>query len=655
MRSRYDVIVVGAGPGGAAAAYHAAASGLSTLLLDRKTFPRAKVCGDGLTPRALSALARMQLGYLCDRHRRIDGVRVTDGVKSAEFSCASESGLFNFGLVVPRKELDTEIAAAAARVGAEFVQDASAVNVLAERAGRVAGVLVKHAQGCSVVSADVTVVADGSTGRLSRLLNRGVSRTASCAGFAARQYLTGIDSLSSVFEVHMPLEFGEEWLPGYAWVFPVTDTDANVGVGLLERPTNGRVSVTDVLATFVALLARRDPRFAKLRPAGPVEGGALSVRMVDPLLTPRGAFLVGDAAGLVNPYTGEGIASALESGELAAQAALRALQGRGDPTVWYARRLASLFPLYWAVRDAPRHLRWVYTAARSANASQGRNGLVAALRNVAVDDPRRQPVRDCNLSGDTRSTKARRLGLASRIVARMRRTDAVIAETVAELLRNPASPAAYPILVGDGIAGRVLCRDRVLSDGLIALAMFVLAQDLTAQIVGACEDTFHAADASAIVLTDCLLTEATDVLACLPERWHRAIARAVSSSAAAQRDLVDEDRSALAVQKSYLALAAPTVCAAELAAQALGLSARATRARTVFAEWYAATRYAMRDVSQRREPHLIRIVADQLALRACRTPRDDVALQRLASGLEEETRGCFGLPQAADFGDASTS
>ena len=175
MRNDYDVVVVGAGPAGASAAYHAASAGLKTLLLDRKRFPRAKVCGDWLTPRAVRALARIGLGHAFDAHTRVAGVRMQGSGVDLGVSYAAEPPPYDFGLVVPRSVLDQQIATAAVSAGAEFVDDVSVEGVVTTASERIAGVAVRHPRKTSSVRARVTIVADGATGRIGRLLTGTIS------------------------------------------------------------------------------------------------------------------------------------------------------------------------------------------------------------------------------------------------------------------------------------------------------------------------------------------------------------------------------------------------------------------------------------------------------------------------------------------------
>src|SRR5262249_42528037 len=134
--------------------------------VDRKRFPRVKICGDGLTPGAVAALVEMGLGGLCDVYPRISAVRVVGGRDITESPYPRAAGAANFGLVVPRSVLDAEIATAAVRAGATFLEDASAVSALRSRNQSVTGIALQHAGTVTHVHAPVTILADGATGRL---------------------------------------------------------------------------------------------------------------------------------------------------------------------------------------------------------------------------------------------------------------------------------------------------------------------------------------------------------------------------------------------------------------------------------------------------------------------------------------------------------
>lgn len=340
---RVDVAVVGAGPSGAAAAYHLSRAGVRVALMDRASFPRAKVCGDGLTPRALAeidamgALSDLRSGFPIDSLVTVD---LTDGrehrgpVPSLTSSSAS--------MVVPRTELDDALRRAAERAGARFSPRTN-VNCLLRRGNSIVGTEAQTPEGLANVRASVTVVSEGSSNRLGRLVRPG--RRVGAVGVAVRQYFRLRAPLEAAFRIYVPLTGEAAPLCGYGWVFPVSAELANVGVGCF-LPQHGAPSLRlrRVFTEFLVALGRVEPRIVVSASCGRLEGGVIDTSLSVPNLIVPGALLVGDAAGAANPFTGEGIAQALESGRAAAEAIVEHLD-RGRPLATaYVDRLAAHFP-----------------------------------------------------------------------------------------------------------------------------------------------------------------------------------------------------------------------------------------------------------------------------------------------------------------------
>jgi menaquinone-9 beta-reductase len=350
----YDVLVVGAGPAGATAAYWLATRGRRVLVVDKKRFPREKTCGDGLTPRAVRQLHDMGLAERLGGFQRFDGLRsIAHGI-TLELAWPEHPDFPSFGYVVRRRELDEMVAEQAVKAGATLWQGAEAVAPLLE-GGLVAGAGVRHKDTgvTEAVRTPYVIVADGANSRFGRAL--GTARDRSFPqGMAIRGYFTSPFSHEPWIESHLDIQDRSgNHLPGYGWIFPVGDGTVNVGVGLLSTFAGWKdVNTTHLMEAFCETAPARWG-LSQATATGPPTGGRLPTGgSVQPRVGPT--FLVaGDAAGFVNPFNGEGISVAYETGRLAADAVDLALAtGDGLALATYDARLAAQYGLYFKVARA---------------------------------------------------------------------------------------------------------------------------------------------------------------------------------------------------------------------------------------------------------------------------------------------------------------
>ena len=345
-QSDADVIVVGAGPGGSSTAFHLARHGLTVLLLEKSEFPREKVCGDGLTPRAVKQLITMgvdtspEAGW--QRHR---GLRVIGGGVRLELDWPDLASYPNYGLTRTRLDFDQVLADTAVAAGAILKTSTQVNGPIMDRAGRVVGVKAIGPGGEPVeYRAPVTIAADGVSGRFA--LSLGITkRDDRPLGVAVRQYYRSEakhddEYLESWIELHSK-DTGR-LLPGYGWIFGLGDGRVNVGLGVLNSSvafgnTNYRTMLADWLAGTPAEWGLADPANAD----GPPQGAALPMGFNRVPHYSRGVLLVGDCGGMVNPFNGEGIAYAMESGELAAEIVVQAL---ARPAGVERERVLALYP-----------------------------------------------------------------------------------------------------------------------------------------------------------------------------------------------------------------------------------------------------------------------------------------------------------------------
>jgi geranylgeranyl reductase family protein len=328
---RPQILVIGAGPGGASAAWALAGAGLDVLLLDARSFPREKTCGDGLTPMAVDSLRQMGL---LDRVLEAGAARVDTLSLTAPLGICSRVAFADilseadYALVLPRLALDSLLVEAAAAAGARLL-DAHRVTGIEWAGGAIQAVSGESTGGPFTIQPEQVVVAVGaSVGFLRR--HGFLNKRALPMMRAARAYYADVHPLEQSYGFY----FTPRLAPGYGWVFPTGPESANIGVAVSPVYFPSKRSTAALLEEFVEWLRKRGI-VTRARRESPVKGYPIRTDFPSHPVAGANWVIVGEATGLVNPMTGEGIDLALRSGLLAGETIHQDIQaGRADHTAY---------------------------------------------------------------------------------------------------------------------------------------------------------------------------------------------------------------------------------------------------------------------------------------------------------------------------------
>ncbi|MDO5729372.1 MAG: geranylgeranyl reductase family protein [Actinomycetaceae bacterium] len=330
-----DVVVVGAGPAGSATAYYLARAGVDVALLEKATFPRDKICGDGLTPAAVAEIHLM--GVDTTGWARNKGLNVIGGGHSIYLPWPEQKSTPNYGMTRARMQLDEELVRRAESAGVRLYEGMNVTGALQTPTGRMRGVTAKIGRGKEAreieFTAKVVVEAGGVAARLATSV--GIEKKHNRPlGVAARAYFKSPRGNDEWMDSHLELWSGKreesDLLPGYGWVFPMGDGVVNVGLGSVSSTAKATtLPYKEIFKSWIANLPEEWEMTAENQ-MGPLRSAALPMSFNRTPHYRDGLVIVGDAGGMVSPFDGEGIAPAMRAGRYAAESIVSALARQSE-------------------------------------------------------------------------------------------------------------------------------------------------------------------------------------------------------------------------------------------------------------------------------------------------------------------------------------
>ncbi|HJT51744.1 MAG TPA: FAD-dependent oxidoreductase [Nitrosospira sp.] len=377
MRQVYDVIVIGAGPAGCAAARTLGKSGFSVALFDKAVFPRDKICGDALIPDAHHALEKLELikGVL-EISRPTNGMRLF-GSDGSDVLIRANSAC------VPRLKLDELLLNGAIEAGARFLPGHEFVRIADEHENTYR---VEFTRDGLIVSAHARFVLLATGAAVGPIEQAGLLLNRDCKSFAVRQYVRN-ERLAKDFD-ELAVAFNYEVIGGYGWIFPGPDAIFNTGIGFFgsaHKYNNPRRSYEKFMATLpIAKDLMRDGTII-----GPLKGSPLRSGLSGSRFAHGGLLGIGECIGATFPLTGEGIGKAMETGVLGAEAIITKHGfGRAAVARVYTRSIEALMPKFEVYRKAEFVFNWPYLTNKlvaHAVKSEYTRGKVQGLFNETSD------------------------------------------------------------------------------------------------------------------------------------------------------------------------------------------------------------------------------------------------------------------------------
>ncbi len=380
----YHAIVVGAGPAGSVTAAFLGKKGRKVLLLDRAKWPRDKTCGDAISGKSVGMLEELGMINAVEKaeHADVCGV-VFSSPEGTVVKIAMERGGQEIGKgYVCRRKVYDNLLFENAKKHADVIEEAEVTGLVLEN-GKVAGVKARTGQGEQEFRSKVVIGADGVSSFVARHV-RGAEVDPKHTCIAYRAYYSGVKGMEGKIEIH----FVDSIMPGYFWIFPLENGLANVGLGMTMADVKEKdIGLAKAMDKIIKENSLFKDRFSEAKPVSPIRAWTIPLGSKKRKLVSDNVLLVGDAAGLVDPFSGEGIGNAMTSAKIAANAVHEALEANDTSESFLERYEKRLWDEIWGELSASNTMqklgrnKWLlnFVINKAATSEKAREAIAGTL------------------------------------------------------------------------------------------------------------------------------------------------------------------------------------------------------------------------------------------------------------------------------------